>query len=237
MIKRLIIIIILIVITVAFLIIFRKWNDLEGGNNVDYVVKASTAITKTNVEIGNYISTIISNPEMIIVKWIKDPSTFIGLPIATINYYINLIKNIKNKDVKGLAKNELNKYMIIFSSFYNSVVYKPIVNKINNLIKTLIKPLNDYDAKELIDLFNDLDNYIKPKNIRINIVDLKIKETLKNTKNKIINFFDKLKNKIENFDVEETEIKIFEEIIDNFDYKMNSKLIKNIKNSKLIKNI
>ena len=111
----------------------------------DYIMYIVESFGKCINQISTYISTIVSNPINILIKWLTKPKTITVLGATAIKIGIknltNLVKIIHPYEfLINMIYNNTSSFITILRTFYSAVIHSEIIKKIRNAFNSIIEP-------------------------------------------------------------------------------------------------
>lgn len=185
---------------------FIKLTNEIKNTAIDFTKTAITEFTKVITKITSYITQISANPPELLIKWLSKPNTIIQLvetgAITGVKNAINIVNIIKPKKfIHNFIQNNVQISIVVISTFYNSIVYSPILNSLKTAINNIINSISN----NLLFIKPYINNIKNITNDMFNLINAqKLKEILKQCVNvilnqKINNVFDILKQIFNNY--------------------------------------
>lgn len=119
-----------------------KFGQMLMKEVMNYVASIASTFAKLTASITQYIATTIADPIGALLKWLLKPSVIIRLVGTKVRVGMKNLKNLANIRhptimMMNYLQNNLKLFAIIVSTFYQSTIYKPILNQIKKAFDSI----------------------------------------------------------------------------------------------------
>lgn len=113
-------------------------------------------------DIIKYVSKLASNPVNVLMKWLLNPSNLAELTKQSFKTTTQLLKSLASpsKVLKTWCENNLESIVVLLYTFYNSIIYSPVVLKFQNAFNKV----SEYFKSGTLQLLEFLSPYIEALN-------------------------------------------------------------------------
>lgn len=160
---------------------------------ITFAKKTITEFSKAITSIISYITQICANPLDLLIKWLSKPNTIIELgKTSIVTGFKNTVNTVNiinpKKFIHNFLQNNSQMSISVIITFYNSIIYSPILNKIkkaiNNVINSIINDLSFIkpyvnNIKDVINTIFSLINAQKLKEILKQCTDIILNQHVK----------------------------------------------------------
>ena len=125
-------------------------------------VKCYNIFMNTINDIIKYISKLASNPINVLMKWLMNPANLAALTKQSLKTTGQLFKSLASpsKILKTWCENNLESIIVILYTFYNSIIYSPVVLKFQNVFTKV----SEYFKSGTLQLLEFLSPYVEALN-------------------------------------------------------------------------